>query len=66
MDLLEDEPTVIHDDNQAAIFMTKNVMINANTRHIKLDYHYIRELVWSTMVKSLFDIVQLQAWLQIF
>ncbi len=45
MDLLEDGPTVIHEDNQAAIAMTKNVMSNANTRHIKLDHHYIRELV---------------------
>ena len=44
MHLLAEGPSLMHVDNQAAIQLTKNVLCQAKTRHIKLDHHFIREV----------------------
>ena len=40
-------PTVIFNDNQAAIAMSKQQFCSSSTRHMKIKYHYIRQLVKS-------------------
>jgi hypothetical protein len=39
------EPTLIYGDNQACLVMAKSKLSGSKTRHIKLNHHYIRELV---------------------
>ena len=46
--LLSDEfcsPTLIFEDNQGAIELTKNAKIHNRTKHIDIAYHFIRERV---------------------
>ena len=38
-------PAIIYEDNQAAIFLTKNKQVSARTKHIDTREHYVRELV---------------------
>ena len=40
-----EKPMVIHEDNQAAISMSKNQQYHGRAKHIDIKYHYIRELV---------------------
>ena len=44
MQLLAPQPSELGIDNQATIQLTKNVLCQAKTRHIKLDHHFIREV----------------------
>ena len=41
----QSEPTIIYQDNQACIKMTKSLVCGSKSRHIKIEHHYIRELV---------------------
>lgn len=36
---------VIHTNSRSAMFMATNPVIQAKTRHIEIDYHYIREFI---------------------
>ncbi|XP_042964638.1 uncharacterized mitochondrial protein AtMg00810-like [Carya illinoinensis] len=36
---------ILHCDNMSALFMTVNPVLHAWTKHIELDYHYVRERV---------------------
>ena len=38
-------PTVIQEDNQAAIFASANPMYHGRLKHVVVSYHYIRELI---------------------
>ena len=38
-------PTMIHCDNQSAIALTKNPQFHARTKHIEIQFHFIREVV---------------------
>ena len=46
-DLLSDscEPTVLYEDNQAAICLSKNPQSHGKSKHIDIRYHFIREQV---------------------
>jgi len=44
-------PTVIYNDNQAAIAMSKQSFSSSSTRHMKIKFHYIRQLVKDGSVK---------------
>ena len=46
-DLLVDvsKPTIIHEDNQGAICLTKNTKAHSRAKHIDIKYHFIRENV---------------------
>lgn len=44
------EPTPLHCDNLGAIQLTSNSIFHARTKHIEIQYHYIRELVKSKTV----------------
>ena len=37
-------------DNQSAIFLTKNQTYHARTKHIDVKYHYVREIIESSIV----------------
>jgi len=39
----QDQPSVIMEDNQGAIFIAKNPVAHSRTKHIDIRYHYIRE-----------------------
>ena len=41
----QDGPTVIYDDNQGAIAMTKNPVMHRRTKHIDIRHHFVREAV---------------------
>lgn len=36
---------VLHGDNETSIILTKNAKSQARTKHINMQYHYIRELI---------------------
>lgn len=36
---------VMHCDNELAIKLTKNLVYHKRTKHMKLDYHFIREKI---------------------
>jgi transposase InsO family protein len=44
-------PTIIYEDNQAAIKMAKNSCYHGRTKHISIRYHYIREQVSSNVIE---------------
>jgi hypothetical protein len=48
---LEMEATVILCDNQSCIKMTENPVFHDNSKHIKIRYHYIRDMVQRRVVK---------------
>lgn len=45
------EPTVINEDNQGTICLTKNPTTHARTKHIDIKYHFIREKVQSKEIE---------------
>jgi hypothetical protein len=47
----QDGPTIIYNDNNACIKMTKSVMCGSKSRHIQIEHHYIRELVANNQIK---------------
>ena len=48
--LKQDKPTVIYQDNNAAIAMSKNPVNHKATKHIEVRYHKIRQLGKSNVV----------------
>ena len=41
----QQEPTTTYEDNQGAIALSKNTKNHAQTKHIDIRYHYIREAI---------------------
>ena len=39
------EPTVLFEDDQASIFLANNPVFHKRSKHIDVDYHYMREQV---------------------
>lgn len=52
--LPQEGATIIHEDNEACITMTKTVLCSSKTRHIKREHHYIREQVAAKEIKLLY------------
>ena len=44
-------PTVVYEDNQSAIAMTKNPKFHGRAKHIDIKYHFIREQVQNGRVE---------------
>ena len=40
-----DKPVPVHGDNLSAIKLTSNPVFHARTKHIELEYHFVREKV---------------------
>ncbi|XP_020672785.1 uncharacterized protein LOC110092535 [Dendrobium catenatum] len=47
LQLPQPNPTVIHCDNTSAIAIAKNPVFHARTKHIEIDYHFIRQQISS-------------------
>ncbi|KAJ7571434.1 hypothetical protein O6H91_01G163000 [Diphasiastrum complanatum] len=43
----QENPTIIHSDNQSGIQLAKNPVFHARTKHIEIQYHFIRERLLS-------------------
>ena len=44
-----DLPCYLYEDNEAAVYLTKNMHVSSRTKHIDIKYHYIREHVKNKM-----------------
>ena len=44
------EMGILHNDNQSAIFLTKNSVFYSKSKHIQIKYHFIRYLVENKLV----------------
>lgn len=47
-------PSVIHEDNQACIAMSKNCLSGSKTRHVRLDHAYVRQEISDGNVKYMY------------
>ncbi|XP_023760545.1 uncharacterized mitochondrial protein AtMg00810-like [Lactuca sativa] len=54
-----DHPTLLC-DNQSALFLTQNLVAHKRAKHIDLDYHFVRELVASGKLVTMFVPTKLQ------
>ena len=45
------KPMILYCDNTSAIKISKNHVMYAKTKHIKIKYHYVKELVEEKQVK---------------
>ena len=42
---VQEEPTIIKEDNQGAIALSKNSKYHPRTKHIDIKYHFIRDKI---------------------
>ena len=54
LNLPDDKPTSLYEDNQAAIAISKNPQFHGRTKHIDIKFHYVREQVESGTVNLLY------------
>jgi hypothetical protein len=52
--LPQDQPTIIHEDNQGALKLASNPMHHRRTKHIAVRYHHIRHHVERGTVKLVY------------
>ena len=45
------DPTVLYEDNQAAICLSKNPQSHGRSKHIDIRYHFIREQVTNRTIE---------------
>ena len=50
----QEKPTVIYCDNKSAIALTKNPVYHGKNKHVRIKYHFIRELVSHGEVEVIF------------
>ena len=48
------EPMILYCDNTSAINISNNPMVHTKTKHITIEYHYLRELVEDKEVKKVY------------
>ncbi|KAI0502061.1 hypothetical protein KFK09_017006 [Dendrobium nobile] len=51
LQLIQQSPTTIHCDNTSAMAIAKNPVFHARTKHIEIDYHFIRQQINSGNIK---------------
>jgi hypothetical protein len=51
---LKQEETIIYEDNQGAITLSKNPSNHSRTKHIDIKYHYVRDLITRKEVNILY------------
>ena len=55
------DPTVIYCDNQSCIQIAKNPVFHARTKHIEIQYHFVREKVQSKEIELIYCSTEDQA-----
>jgi ribosomal protein S17E len=60
LELKQDEPTMIMEDNQACIAMSNNPITHKRTKHIDVRFHFVREKVESKEVELVYIPTQYQ------
>ena len=50
----QEQPTTLHCDNQSCMAITNNPMFHARTKHIEIQYHFVRELILSEEVEMIY------------
>ena len=48
------DPTIIYEDNQAAISIAESPQYHSKTKHIDIKYHYVREKVFDNTIKLIY------------
>ena len=49
-----DKSFVIYSDSQSALQLMKNPVFHSRTKHIGIQYHFVRELIWSEIITFVF------------
>ena len=45
------KPVILYCDNKSAINISNNIVMHTKTKHIEINYHYLRELVQDKEVR---------------
>ena len=45
VNLVQAEPTKVHEDNQGTIALSRNPKSHPRTKHIDIKFHYVREVI---------------------
>ena len=54
LNLPQKKPTIIYEDNQGAIALSKNPKDHSRTKHIDIKYHYTREAIQCSKINVLY------------
>ena len=50
---LQHDPITVYCDNQSALYIAENPIYHDRTKHIELDFHFVRERVQSNLLLPL-------------
>ena len=54
MGVQQEDATVLLCDNQSCMAIAKNPVFHARTKHIEIQYHYVRELIEDGVVELVY------------
>jgi hypothetical protein len=54
LDVISPEPPILYCDNIGATYLTSNPIYHARTKHIEIDYHFVRDMVAKKLLKVCF------------
>jgi hypothetical protein len=54
LDVISPEPLILYCDNIGATYLASNPIYHAHTKHIEIDYHFVRDMVAKKFLKVCF------------
>ena len=51
---VQDQPTIVYEDNQGCIALSANPVFHKRTKHIDIKYHFIRERIVSGDIEVIY------------